>query len=387
MGSGHVLNQSQVCRTAAICFGLSLALFAVGGWEEDARADGVTPQADDWITINKDYSSQRYVDLDQITPRNVDKLKEVCEIQLNEPVYFNSGILKVGRTLYTTTLRGTYAFDAVTCELNWRHTIDFKEALAGLSNRGAAYLDGKIFRGAADGHVIALDAKTGDPVPAWPNGGVKAADPARLESFISAPIAWQGKVFIGIGVSDNGVAGRLMAFSADTGEQLWSFDTTLGFPAGGGFWSTYSLDPKTGEVFAPVANPFPDFSRFVGFPPPNGDLQITKYTDSVISVDADTGHLNWSFQVVPGDEHDWDLAPPPTLYRTSNGENGRSLLALAGKSGRVYVIDRETQLLAFNDTPATTLENDQVPQLVDARVSRPEWRRDVQRRGLSPGDR
>ncbi len=187
MGSGHVLNQSQVCRTAAICFGLSLALFAVGGWEEDAREDGVTPQADDWITINKDYSSQRYVDLDQITPRNVDKLKEVCEIQLNEPVYFNSGILKVGRTLYTTTLRGTYAFDAVTCELNWRHTIDFKEALAGLSNRGAAYLDGKIFRGAADGHVIALDAKTGDPVPAWPNGGVKAADPARLEVIHFCP--------------------------------------------------------------------------------------------------------------------------------------------------------------------------------------------------------
>ncbi len=123
-----------------------------------------------------------------------------------------------------------------------------------------------------------------------------------------------------------------MAFSADTGEQLWSFDTTLGFPAGGGFWSTYSLDPKTGEVFAPVANPFPDFSRFVGSPPPNGDLQITKYTDSVISVDADTGHLNWSFQVVPGDEHDWDLAPPPTLYRTSNGENGRSLPVRAAVS-------------------------------------------------------
>lgn len=51
---------------------------------------------DDWITINKDYSSQRYVDLDQITPTNVSGLKEVCEIQLNEPIWFSSGILKVG---------------------------------------------------------------------------------------------------------------------------------------------------------------------------------------------------------------------------------------------------------------------------------------------------
>jgi hypothetical protein len=26
------------------------------------------PSSDEWITINKDYSGQRYVDLDQITP-------------------------------------------------------------------------------------------------------------------------------------------------------------------------------------------------------------------------------------------------------------------------------------------------------------------------------
>ena len=45
--------------------------------------------------MNKDYSSQRYVDLDQITPANVGELKEVCEIQLNEPVVFSSGLLKV----------------------------------------------------------------------------------------------------------------------------------------------------------------------------------------------------------------------------------------------------------------------------------------------------
>jgi hypothetical protein len=67
-------------------------------------------------------------------------LKEVCEIQLNKPVYFNSGLLKVGRTLYVTTLRGTYAFDAATCLLRWRHVIEFKQLYAGLSNRGVGYL-------------------------------------------------------------------------------------------------------------------------------------------------------------------------------------------------------------------------------------------------------
>jgi hypothetical protein len=52
-----------------------------------------------WLTVNKDYSSQRYVDLDQITPANVAGLKEVCEINLNVPAWFNSGMLMVGRTI------------------------------------------------------------------------------------------------------------------------------------------------------------------------------------------------------------------------------------------------------------------------------------------------
>jgi glucose dehydrogenase len=34
------------------------------------RAFATADEAEDWITINKDYSSQRYVDLDQITPAN-----------------------------------------------------------------------------------------------------------------------------------------------------------------------------------------------------------------------------------------------------------------------------------------------------------------------------
>jgi len=89
-------------------------------------------------------------------------LKEVCEIQLNEPVWFSRGLLKVGRTLYVTTLRGTYAFDAATCALRWRHVIEFKQTLAASGNRGPGYLDGRLFRGTADGRVLALDAQTGE---------------------------------------------------------------------------------------------------------------------------------------------------------------------------------------------------------------------------------
>ena len=310
----------------------------------------------EWITINKDYSSQRYVDLDQITPANVGQLKEVCELQLNEPAWFNSGLLMVGHTIYVTTMRSTYALDATTCELRWRNDLEFKGRVATIANRGPGYWDGMIYRGTADGRVIGLNAATGKLV--WET---QSADPTRNEAFVSAPIAWDGKVFIGIVTSDIGVRGRIKAFDAKTGKELWRFYTipigiepgaetwrnaALVTPAGGGFWSSYSLDPATGEVFGPVANPYPDYQ---GDSRPGDNL----YTNSVISLDAVTGKLNWYHQATPGDDHDWDLGTPPILYRS---KSGKEMLAIAGKDGHVLGIDRGSKAVVFN-TAGTTIAN------------------------------
>jgi CheY-like chemotaxis protein len=351
--------RSAMCRWTLTRLGLSglgvlvmvLALSPGATVPQSRAAGGSGRPPEEWITINKDYSSQRYVDLDQITPKNVSALKEVCEIRLNEPVWFTSGLLKVGRTLYVTTLRATYAFDAVNCQLRWRKPIDFKQTIATNNQRGAAYLDGRIFRGTADGRVIGLDAETGEPLKGW---DVQAADPTIHEGFSAAPIAWEGKVFLGIVVGDFGIAGRLMAFDAQTAEKLWSFETTMGKHAGGAFWTTYSLDPRTGELFAGVANPAPDYNR--DFDQDNS----TAFTDSLISVNvinSPQAKLSWYYQAVPHDEHDWDLATAPTLYRTPAGKD---MVAIAGKSGRVYGIDRATHALVF-DTPGTTTLHDDEP--------------------------
>ncbi len=142
---------SRLCYLMHVCFTASILLFISG-----------TPvAAQEWTTINKDYSSQRYVDLDQITPQNVGGLKESCEFQLNEASWFSSGLLMVDRTLYVDTMRATYAIDATTCALRWRTVLKFSVP-ANINNRGPAYLDGTIFRGTVDGRVVALDAKTGN---------------------------------------------------------------------------------------------------------------------------------------------------------------------------------------------------------------------------------
>ena len=125
-----------ICRCLIV--GLAVVLLLGGAAvPQSVNSGGSEHLSDEWITVNKDYSSQRYVDLDQITPANVSQLKEVCEIQINEPVWFTGGLLKVGRTLYLTTLRGTYAFDAVNCQLRWKKVIDFQQVPASTNQRGA----------------------------------------------------------------------------------------------------------------------------------------------------------------------------------------------------------------------------------------------------------
>ena len=84
---------------------------------------------------------------------------------------------------------------------------------ANISNRGPAYLDGTIFRGTVDGRVVALDAKTGKIL--WDE---QYADPKIGESFVAAPIAWKGKVFIGISISDLGIHGRMLAHRRQDGQ-------------------------------------------------------------------------------------------------------------------------------------------------------------------------
>lgn len=368
-----LFSKLRICR---YCLPVVLPVLLVGA-AAAPPANPPDPSPGDWFTVNKDYSSQRYVDLDQITPANVGELEKICELQLNVATWFNSGLLMVGRTLYVNTLRSTYALDAATCELLWQYDIQFTPWLPTIASRGAAYLDGRIFRGTGDGRVIALD-----PNPPTPEGKLlwetQAADPTRLESFISAPIAWNGMVFIGIVTADLGVRGRLMAFDAETGKELWRFNTIpVGIepnaktwpppgpppaagPAGGAFWTSYSLDPNTGELFGPVSNPYPDYVRTI-INPETGGPYANLYTNSVISLDPATGSLKGHFQAIQGDDHDWDLGAPPTLYSTPSG---KSMLAVAGKEGFVFGIDRASKkrdkyggAVPVFETPGTTIAN------------------------------
>ncbi len=331
----------------------------------------------DWPLYNRTYDSQRYSALADITAANVQQLRPLCSFDTGETTSFQTGPVVVDGTMYLTTDQNTYAIDAGTCALRWKNEHRYSPPSYLKVNRGVAYLDGKLFRGAGDGHVFAIDARTGRTV--W---DVAIADPKRGESVPAAPIAWQNMVFIGNAGGDNfGVTGRLYALDAATGRTLWHFDmvppSTSGgtalsgsstgaaaqraaqtWPpptpqvprAGGATWTSYTLDPETGRLYVPGGNAAPDFVKALR---PGENL----YTNSIVVLDARTGALEDFYPLTPNDFHDYDVSAAPVLVTT---KSGRRLVAEAGKDGRLYGIDPAARRLLYG-VPTTTIENADAP--------------------------
>jgi alcohol dehydrogenase (cytochrome c) len=125
-----------------------------------ASARATDPPLTDWPSFNRTLTSQRYAPLDDINRRNVDRLKPLCVYDLDVATGFETGPIVIGRTMYVTTDKEIMAIDAETCRQNWR--VREEGPSLGLPiNRGAAFLDGRLFRGAGEGHVMAYDASTG----------------------------------------------------------------------------------------------------------------------------------------------------------------------------------------------------------------------------------
>jgi len=328
-------------------------------------ARGKPDPATDWGAYNKTHAGNRYSPLTQVAAANVSGLRQVCAFQLDKPVNMQSSLIEIGGTLYFTTLEDTYAVDASTCALRWRHTYQLARSPPfdpNKVNRGVGWMDGKLFRGSNDGRLYALDAGTGEEI--W---NVPVGDPEIGETFPAAPVAWNGRVYIGNAGGDNfGVTGRMMAFDANTGGQLWSADlvptsgpasqtwppSTAELPkAGAATWTSYTLDGARGLLWVPTGNAAPDFLKSLR---PGANL----YSYSVVALDTNTGALKAAKQLVTDyDFHDWDIAAPPELIDTPDG---RHLLVAAGKNGYLYALDRDSLKLLYR-TPVTTIANATAP--------------------------
>ncbi|MGE0388490.1 MAG: PQQ-binding-like beta-propeller repeat protein [Gammaproteobacteria bacterium] len=315
---------------------------------------------EDWPAYNRTPDAQRYSPLAQITPQNAATLEPVCELEVGESGLFQTGPIVVGRTMYITTAHTVVALDAANCSVLWRHVYTPEKRSPFANNRGAAYLDGRLFRGTADGMMLAIDAATGREL--W---RTRAADLTTMEYLTAAATAWNGRVYMGIAGGDFGNRGRIMAFDAATGREVWRFHTiplgdepgaeTWKLPpgmhrGGGASWSNYTVDPERGELIVPVGNPTPSHA-------PGARPGANLYTNAVVAIDAATGKLRWYYQMSPNDGYDYDVAAAPMVYRAAGGARR---VAAPSKDGYLYVIDQDSARRVFR-TPTTTILTPRTP--------------------------
>jgi alcohol dehydrogenase (cytochrome c) len=320
-----------------------------------AELDRADTDSVNWLTDNKGYMGTRFSTLSEIDPRNVRDLGVVCSFDVGETGSFQNGPIVYDGLLYTTTGLTTVAIDAATCAKKWEYHHRPSHFLVS-NNKGPAIAGGRIVRGTPDGHLIALDAKTGALL--WDQ---QIMDPLNGEYATAAPLVWNDIVFMGKAGADRGIRGEMMAFGADDGHKIWSFHVipspgeegseTWKRPAsiehgGGSLWTTFALDSAASLLLLPIGNPGPDFDN-------DSRPGTNLFTNSLVALDARTGHLKWWHQLVAPDDRDWDTAVTAAI----DAADGSKLAMAAGKDGVVHIVDRATGELKVGAPLVTRYQN------------------------------
>ena len=335
----------------------------------------------EWPTYGGDLGHTRYAGLDQINAANFSSLEVAWRFKTDNlgpgPEFkFESTPLMVKGVLYSTagSRRAVVALDASTGELLWMYSLNEgrrgEEAARRLSGRGLAYWsDGReerILYVTPGYQLIALDTKTGRPVPGFGKNGVvdlKLEDDQQIGpiagdvSLHSTPIVARDTVIIGAahkpGVSPKSrvnVKGYVRGFDVRTGKRLWIFHTipepgeyghdtwlkdSASYTGNAGVWAQISVDEDLGLVYLPVELPTGDY--YGGHRPGNG-----LFGESLVAVDLRTGRRRWHYQLVHHGIWDQDIPCAPILVDVVR--DGRTIKAVAQptKQNFLYVFNRET---------------------------------------------
>jgi quinohemoprotein ethanol dehydrogenase len=325
------------------------------------------PAGRDWITNGGSLTNDRYSALTQIDAGNVGSLKLAWKTRLDgsgaDKMYSQEATPLVydGVMYISTGNDDVFALDAATGQHLWtyRSHIPVKRittVCCGFSNRGVALGDGKVFIAQIPGQLVALDQMTGGVVwrrwnSRWQEGG----------TMTSAPLYYDGKVYVGVSGGEMGVRGSVSAYDATTGKRVWRFYTCPIYgEAGGGtwagnewqhcgaaVWSTPSVDPDLNLIYLGTGNPDPWSDRG-----PGSNL----FANSFLALDADSGDLQWWYQTVHHDLWDYDVTSPTVLFDVMLNGRLRHAISAPGKTGWIYFLDRT------NGTPLIGIREKRVKQ-------------------------
>ena len=347
------------------------------------RADGA---GHDWPEYLGGPERSHYSVLDQINTSNVGTLKMAWEYHSGVFGQMQCNPIIVNGVLFGAT--GTsevFALDAATGRRIWHFTVPGNHD-PGLSNdRGVTYwTDGKSERilCTIDAWLYALDAKTGEMIKDFGNGGrasLKAGlgPQAQAKWVVSTtPGTLFGDLLVmptRVSEDQDAAPGWIQAFNVRTGTIAWVF-ITIPYPDSPGYetwskdtyknttvgsancWAGMAIDRARGILYVPTGSAAPDFwgGHRIG-----QDL----YANCLLALDASTGKLLWYQQTVHHDMWDRDLPSPPVLTTLNRAGRRVDAVAQTTKTGFVFVFDRVSGEPLFpieeKPFPASTLDGEQ----------------------------
>ena len=319
----------------------------------------------DWPTIGGDYAETRYSKLAEINASNVKGLGLVWTYNLESTRGVEATPLVVDGIMYVTASWSVvHALDVRTGKRLWSFDPKVARSLGergccDVVNRGVALYKGRVYVGAFDGRLIALDAVTGKKL--WEKDTI--IDRTRAYTITGAPRVANGKVLIGNGGAEYGVRGYVTAYDAETGAQKWRWFTVPGDPSkpfedesmrkaaatwdpagkywevggGGTVWDSIVFDPELKRVYLGTGNGSPWSHKQRS--PAGGD---NLYLASIVALDVETGAYVWHYQETPKDNSDYTSTQQIILADLKIGGKPRKVILHAPKNGFFFVIDRET---------------------------------------------
>ena len=357
--------------------GGGMAAMATPSAVSQAMHDKAGDDTANFLQTNGNYWQSRFHPAGQINTRNVGHMHVAWLFQTDISDSLETSPIVVNGVMYvTTSFDHVFALDAKTGAQIWeyKHSMGpITTYCCGPNNRGVAAYGDKVYVATLDSKLVALDAKTG--AVKWTKD---IADPEKGYSETMAPTAIKNLILVGTNGGEYGIRGFVKAFDAESGDVKWTFDTIPedskgvwaekdatgrdmhrdiaaekaayeknGDPyktLGGGVWQNPSYDPATNRIYFVVGNPSPDLDGAIR---PGDNL----YTNSMVSLDLDTGKYVCHFQYIAHDV--WDLdAVSPTVIAESVGKDGKPVKAVlhAGKSGHIYVHDaKDCSLIRFSE--------------------------------------
>jgi alcohol dehydrogenase (cytochrome c) len=329
------------------------------------------PPARDWLMWRGSYATLGYSALAQINKNTVRKLGIAWTLALPPSANETAPLIHDG-VLFIESGNTIEAINAADGTILWQYLRALPEELHSGRDarmRGLAIYQDKLYAPTADGHIIALDLKSGDL--RWDRAVVTPEHGSRPGLFDGAyfhisggPLLVHGKVIVGVSLGINTGGGDfILALDAQSGNELWRFNTIArpGQPGGdswngapinerygSGVWSIGSYDPDLNLVYFGTGNTY-DVGTLLK---PRAHQSLSDndalYTDSTLALDADTGKLSWYYQHMNRDVWDLDWAFEQSLITLPVNGKPTKLLVTGGKSAIFDAVNRADGHYAFS---------------------------------------